>query len=208
MALVDQPLTEMILSVAVAYGAFLAGDALHLSRVIAVLVAALMLQHQGQTRHWVFSETARYLLFELWEFLAFIANTALFLLMGLTWQTVGLLQHPWFVLWGVLVAVAGRAVVVYGVGLLPGRLGFQLSWPERHVLFWGGLWGAVALAAALSLPVDFPMRAQLLAMTYGVVLFTLLTQGLTIGALIRWLGLQGRGRRPVEQEQANMRSEL
>jgi CPA1 family monovalent cation:H+ antiporter len=65
----------------------------------------------------------------------------------------------------------------------------RLSWPERHVVFWGGLRGAVALAAALSLPADFPYRQQLLAMTYGVVLFTVLAQGLTIGPLVRRLGL-------------------
>ena len=58
------------------------------------------------------------------------------------------------------------------------------------MLFWGGLRGAVALAAALSLPSGFPYREQLLAMTYGVVLFTLLVQGLTIAPLVRRLGLQ------------------
>lgn len=59
------------------------------------------------------------------------------------------------------------------------------------MLFWGGLRGAVAVAAALSLPADFPHRVQLLAMTYGAVLFTLLAQGLTIAQLGRRLGLLG-----------------
>jgi CPA1 family monovalent cation:H+ antiporter len=54
---------------------------------------------------------------------------------------------------------------------------------------WGGLRGAVALAAALSLPVTFPHHAELLAMTYGVVVFTILAQGLTIGPLARRLGV-------------------
>ena len=57
------------------------------------------------------------------------------------------------------------------------------------MLFWGGLRGAVALATALSLPPDFPYRSQLLAMTYGVVLFTLVVQGLPIGWMVRRLGL-------------------
>lgn len=80
-------------------------------------------------------------------------------------------------------------MVAYGLGSLLGTLGARLSWPERHIVFWGGLRGAVALAAALSLPSDFPYRQQLLAMTYGVVLFTVLAQGLTIAPLARRLGL-------------------
>ena len=89
---------------------------------------------------------------------------------------------------GIAAALAGRAVVAYGVGLVLPQLGFRLSRAERHVIFWGGLRGAVALAAALSLPADFPYRAQLLAMTYGVVLFTLLVQGLTMAPVVRRLG--------------------
>ena len=86
-------------------------------------------------------------------------------------------------------ALAGRAGVAYGLGTVLHLVGVRLPWPERHVLFWGGLRGAVALAAALSLPPDFPSRAPLLALTYGVVLFTILVQGLTIGPLVRRLGL-------------------
>ena len=127
---------------------------------------------------------------ESWEFLAFVANAALFLLMGLTVQTAGLLDRPGSVLLGVAAAVMGRAVVAYGLGAALARAGFPLAGSERHVLFWGGLRGAVALAAALSLPVDFPHRDQLLSMTYGAVLFTLLAQGLTIGPLVAHLGLR------------------
>ena len=90
---------------------------------------------------------------------------------------------------GIAAALVGRAVVAYGIGSILPLLGFRLCWAEKHVIFWGGLRGAVALAAALSLPADFPYRAQLLAMTYGAVLFTLLVQGLTIAALARRLGL-------------------
>ena len=92
---------------------------------------------------------------------------------------------------GIAAALAGRAVVAYGVGFVLSRWDFRLSWGERHVIFWGGLRGAVALAAALSLPAGFPFRAELLAMTYGAVLFSLLFQGVTIAPLVRRLGLQG-----------------
>lgn len=188
-ALVDEHLSEMIVSVAVAYGAFLAAEYLHLSGVIATLIAAMTLSRLGRSRGWVFTEGSAALLDDLWSFLAFIANAALFLLMGLNAAAAGLTTYPQLVAWGIAAALFGRAVTAYGLGLVLPRRILRLSWAERHVIFWGGLRGAVALAAALSLPVDFPYRQQLLAMTYGVVLFTVLAQGLTIGPLVRWLGL-------------------
>jgi CPA1 family monovalent cation:H+ antiporter len=188
-ATIDEHLTEMTVSVAMAYGAFLVAETLHLSGVLATVAAAMMLGHLGRSRGWIYSDGSERLLTDLWEFLAFAANAALFLLMGLTVQVAGLTKYPGAVLIGIAAAVAGRAVVAHGVGLLLPQLGFRLSRAERHVIFWGGLRGAVALAAILSLPVGFPHRAQLLAMTYGVVLFTLLAQGLTMAHVARRLGL-------------------
>lgn len=189
-ARIDERLTEMTVSVALAYGAFLAADRLHLSGVLATIAAAMTLGHLGRARGWVYSEGSERLLIDFWEFLAFVANAALFLLIGLAVGTAELRAHPEAVVWGVAAALAGRAVVAYGIGQLLDRLGFAVDWDERHILFWGGLRGAVALAAALSLPPDFPHRARLLAMTYGAVIFTLLAQGLTIGSLVRCLGVR------------------
>lgn len=189
-ASIDDHLTEMTVSVATAYAAYLAADALRFSGVLATIAAAMTLGYLGRQRGWIYSEESERLLTDLWAFLAFIANATLFLLMGLTVRVVGLTDHPVPVLAGIAAALLGRAAVAYGLGSLLPWVGVPLSWPERHVLFWGGLRGAVALAAALSLPFGFPYRAQLLAMTYGVVLFTLLVQGVTITPLVRRLGLQ------------------
>lgn len=190
-ATVDQHLVEMSVSVAVAYGAFLAAELLHLSGVLATITAAMTLGHLGRSRGWVYSDASEALLTDLWEFLAFIANAALFLMIGIAVHASGLLNHPGEVVIGIVAALAGRAAVAYGMPLLLNFARFPLSWGERHMLFWGGLRGAVAVAAALSLPADFPHRDQLLAMTYGAVLFTLLAQGLTIAQLGRRLGLLG-----------------
>jgi CPA1 family monovalent cation:H+ antiporter len=192
-ATIDEHLTEMTVSVAMAYGAFLAAERLHLSGVLATVSAAMMLGYLGRARGWIFSDGSERLLTDLWEFLAFAANAALFLLMGSTVHVVGLTQYPRAVLIGIAAAVAGRAVVAYGIGFVLSSWDLPLSWAERHVIFWGGLRGAVALAAALSLPAGFPFRVELLAMTYGAVLFTLLIQGVTITPLVRRLGLQGEG---------------
>jgi monovalent cation:H+ antiporter, CPA1 family len=189
-------LSEMAVSVAIAYGTFLVADELRLSGVLAVLAAAMTLGRLGRARGRIFSDGAARTLADLWEFLAFAANAGLFLLMGLDVRLAGLRDHPAAVAWGIAAALAGRATVAYGLGGALDRLGFPLSRSERHVLFWGGLRGAVALAAALSLAPAFPRRAQLLAMTYGAVLFTLLAQGLTIGPLAR-RARQGVGTAPV-----------
>jgi CPA1 family monovalent cation:H+ antiporter len=192
-ARVDDHLTEMIVTVAGAYGSFLAAEQIHLSGVLATITAAAVLGHLSRARTWIFATGSEDSIIQLWQFLAFIANAGLFLLMGLDVRASGLLNHKLDVLIGVVAALAGRAVVAYGFGWLLNARGFRVPSTERHVLFWGGLRGAVALAAALSLPSDFPYRDRLLAMTYGAVLFTLLVQGLTITPLVRRLGLLQSG---------------
>ena len=83
-ATIDEHLTEMTVSVAMAYGAFLAAETLHLSGVLATSSAAMTLGYLGRARGWIYSDGSERLLTDLWEFLAFVANAALFLLMGLT----------------------------------------------------------------------------------------------------------------------------
>lgn len=185
--------TEMLVSLAVAYGAFLAADEVMASGVMATLVAGMALGRAGRTRMGFLSSGVEPLI-ELWAFLAFLANAVLFLEMGMTVRTAELLGHGTSVAWGVVAALAGRAAVAYLLGPLIGVVGTEVPIRERHVLFWAGLRGAVALAAALSLPADFPHQRELLAMTYGAVLFTLIAQGLTIGPVVQMLGLQRRER--------------
>lgn len=199
-ASVDQHLTEMAVSVAVAYGAFFAADRLDLSGVLATIAAAMAMGALGRRHGWVFTQRSHEVLTDLWELLAFTANAALFLLIGLEVSVAGLRDQPTAVVWGVIAALAGRLVVAYAGGAILDRAGFSVSVPERHILFWGGLRGAVALAGALSLPDDFPYRAELLAMTYGAVLFTLIAQGLTVGPLVRWLGMGGTDPAPVIED--------
>jgi CPA1 family monovalent cation:H+ antiporter len=83
-------------------------------------------------------------------------------------------------------------VVLYGLAPLVTHRADRLPLRYRHVLFWGGLRGAVGVAATLSLPLDLPQRDQIQTLAYGAIVFTLLVQGLTIGPLVRLLGLQQR----------------
>src|SRR5258706_7238215 len=120
-----------------------------------------------------------------WEFIAFLLTAFAFLLVGAS-ITVGELVAalPW-IAWGVVAILFGRAVVIYGllggVSRLAARGGagqaVSIGW--LHVLFWAGLRGAVAVAMALSLPIDFPQRALLQQIAFRIVLFTLFVQGTT-----------------------------
>jgi CPA1 family monovalent cation:H+ antiporter len=164
-----------------------------------VVVAGLVCGNVGMAGA---SPSTKIMLFNLWEYLAFLANSIVFLLIGLN-VDLGLL---WDNLWAIGVAVVAvlgsRAVVVYGFSALARLLrrgsGFRVSW--QHVLFWGGLRGAISLALALSLPAALPARQQLQAMTFGVVLFTLLAQGTTIRFLLERLGLTERSPEWVARE--------
>ena len=178
-------LAEMSLSLAIAYGAFLLGDTLHVSAVFTTLSAAVMLGQLERRQGGGFSAEFAHLLDDLWGLFAFLANAALFVLMGMDVRFSVMRDHLGAVLWGIAAALIGRAVVAYGLN----RFGFPLTRSERHIIFWGGLRGAVSLAAALGLARNFPHRDMLIAMTYGVVIFTVLVQGMTIGPLVRRLNL-------------------
>jgi CPA1 family monovalent cation:H+ antiporter len=102
----------------------------------------------------------------------------------------------------VLAVLVSRAVAVYVLPWLfslgGGRVRLPISW--QHVLFWGGLRGAISLALALSLPATLPNRGVLLSMTFGVMLFSLMGQGTTIQFLLKHLGLTQRPDYEVEHE--------
>ena len=190
LTIADDHLTEMIISLAVAYGAFLGADLAGGSGVLATLTSAVVLGRLWRQESTTYTPASHRLLADLWTLLAFLANAALFVLIGLEIQVAGVTEYPKAVVAGIAAALIGRAAVAYGLGTFLDRFGQPVPRPERHLLFWGGLRGAVALAAVLSLPADLPARNELLAMTYAAVLFTNLVQGLTIGALVKRLGLQ------------------
>lgn len=192
-AAVDDHLVELTLSVAAAYGTYLLADLLDQSGIIATVVAGLLIGNHA--RRVGMNPRSLEALDTVWEFFAFLLTAVVFLLIGLA-IGIGELSTalPW-IAWGIVAILVGRAIVVYALlggasRLVLGRRGAHVlpsAW--LHVLFWGGLRGAVAIAMALSLPVDFPQRDLLQAMTFGIVLFTLLVQGTTIEWLIARVGV-------------------
>lgn len=185
----DDPLVQVALSTVVAYAAFIAADHyLHVSGVMATLGAGVVVGTLGSTR---FSRDVRSYLHQFWEFAAFVANSLIFLLVGLSVSLGDLATHLGPIGWAIVAVLLSRAVTVFGLVPLVGRLPGAEPIDGRHqsVLFWGGLRGGVALALALSLPPDLAQRDLIVALAVAVVLFTLLVGGPTMQPLMRFLGL-------------------
>ena len=190
---VDDALVETSITLIMAYGGYLLADHLALSGPLETVVAGILLSSRGER---VMSPTTRLQARATWEFLDFLANSLLFLLMGLAVRSVALApgehlgtQLVWPLAVAVAAVVVARALVVNGTKRAMGVLGRPLPASWEPVLVWAGLRGAVSLAAALSLPGGLADHDLLVILTFGVVLFTLVAQGLTIGPLLRRLGL-------------------
>ncbi len=198
---VDDYLLEITATFVAAYGTFLLAERFHFSPVIAVVIAGLFFGNYGTAT--AMSERTNAAVSLTWEFAGFLANSLIFLLIGLALEIEALASAWWVVLVAFAASMAGRVLSVYTLSpLLHGGIAIPIGF--RHVMVWGGLRGALSLALVLSLPLEtgegepFPERGLLLAMTFGVVGTSLLLQGLTMGPLLRRLGLAGGGEGPGE----------
>ncbi len=184
---VDEPAIEITLTTVLAYGSYLAAQTLHLSGVIATVAAGLTLGNLAARTS--MSPRTRIALWSFWEYLSFIVNSLVFLLIGLQVR-VGTLLRDWRpTLLAIATVVLGRVLSVYGLVPVSNLVRSKIPAKWQHVLVAGGIRGALALALALSLSRTFPYREQILAMTFGVVAFTIIVQGLSIKPLLRLLGI-------------------
>ena len=191
-AMVEDHAIELTLSIAAAYGTYLLADGLGQSGIIATVVAGVVIGTHGRAVG--LSPRALEALDVVWELIAFLLTAFAFLLVGLAISVSDLINGADAILWGVIGVIVARVVVVYGlVGGSARVIGERAHWPKPpiawlHVMFWAGLRGAVAVAMALSLPADFPQRALLQEVTFGVVLFTLFVQGTTAELVVAKTG--------------------
>jgi CPA1 family monovalent cation:H+ antiporter len=179
-------LVEVMVTLILVYGAYLLAEGLHLSGVIAVAVAGLSVGNYGLDRTTRESQRSIALF---WEIVAFLINSAVFLLIGFELRPDRLVTDMGVIVLVFGVLLASRALIVYGLGALVNQVQGNLPWKWRHLIWWGGLRGAVPVALALGLPADLPGRANLVAIIFGVVLISLLGQGLTLPGCIQRLGL-------------------
>lgn len=197
-ARLDDYLIETTLTTVLAFGAYLIGVRLQVSGVLAVVAAGLVAGNVGLRG---MSPTTRIVLTNFWEYAAFIANSFVFLLIGLQVNMAELAAAVWPISVAILAVLASRALTVYGLTWLVGLRGRKLPMSYRHVLFWSGLRGALGLALALSLPLAVPERGLIQVMALGVTLFTLLVQGTTVHQLLRRLGFIALAEDKLELEE-------
>ncbi|MHC4447095.1 MAG: cation:proton antiporter [Planctomycetota bacterium] len=194
LARLDDHVLENAITVVLVWGSFIIAERVGASGVIAVVVAGLIMGNYGSRL--AMSEQTRTTIHTFWESIDFIVNSIVFLLIGIELQAIPggareLLSPNVVLAVGATYAavLAARAVMVYPIAYVFGR-----HWPKgwKHVVFWAGLKGSIPLALVLGLTEGDALRGFLARVVFGVVLVSLLLQGLTIPLLIRWMGVGGK----------------
>ncbi|MDB5375001.1 MAG: uncharacterized protein JWP04_3643 [Belnapia sp.] len=196
----DDVMLETTAGFLAAYGAYLAGEALQVSGVMAVVTGGLMF---GRAQHTEFSYSARVNSGAIWRFVEFILHSLVFVLIGLQLNTIlgriadrGVLELA-MIGGGIAVAlILSRFLWVFPISLLPRSLPSAhrheapTPWSHVTVIAWAGMRGVVSLAAALALPEEFPERDLIVFLAFTAILATLVLQGTTLEWLIGRLGAE------------------
>ena len=196
----DDPLLENTIGLLSAYAAYVPAEHLHVSAVLAAVTVGCYVGWQAPR---IASPSTRLQGFGMWDLLQFLLNAILFVLVGLQLPVVldGLGSTPPTTLLGYAAAVSAAVVltrlvwqqsIVFVVRALDRRESTRArrsTWQLRIIGGWAGMRGAVSLAVALALPLDFEQRDLLIFLTFAVIFVTLVLQGLTLPPLIRWLGV-------------------
>jgi CPA1 family monovalent cation:H+ antiporter len=212
------PLIVSVVLLLAPFAAYLAGEELHVSGVLAAVSAGIVLSRRSPS---FLDSESRVLAMSVWRLLIFVLNAFAFLLIGLELPSILLALVPHvrdYVLYGLLLSVTVivvRLSWVFPAAYIPRMLSRRLrerdpipSWRQLVVLGWSGMRGIISLAIALALPYTlgdaaFPQRSELIFLTFCVVFVTLVFQGLTLGPLIEWLGVTETSR--SSKREANLR---
>jgi Na+/H+ antiporter len=214
---IEDPLVENTISLLSGYAAYVPAQHLGVSAVLAAVTCGIYL---GWRAPLIASPATRLQGFAMWELLIFLLNAILFVLVGLQLPHVlhdlGGRFTPELIGYAALVSavvIVTRLVwqhtivwVIRGLDRRASQRARRGSWRHRTVVGWAGMRGAVSLAAALALPEGFPERSLLVFLTFSVIFATLVLQGLTLPALIRWLRVYGDDDADREELLARLRA--
>lgn len=176
----DYPL-EIALSIIMFFGSYFVAEHLNVSGVIAIVVAGLILGNYG--RKIGMSDATKMNIDSFFDTITFFANSLIFLMIGLEIKNINLTGKWGYIAIAIILVLISRTLALY-ISLAPLK-GFSEKY--KVILNWGGLKGSLSIALALSLPRNFEGREDILILAFGVVLFSLLVQGLTITPLINRL---------------------
>lgn len=217
----DNPTTDTTLTFLAPYIAYLIGEEIHVSGVLAVVTAGLFL---GWNSSEVFTQQVRLQANATWNTILFILNGVIFILIGLQLpeilESIDWPTFPSVLKYGAIVSLAvivGRIIWVYPGAYVPWMLSKKIRKQEPKidvrlvtVVAWSGMRGVVSLAAALALPLTmgdkpFPNRELIIFLTFCVIFSTLVLQGLTLRPLIEWLGIRPDGKETEDEHEARLK---
>ena len=201
---VNDHLIEVALTAIAAYGSNVAAMQLHASGVIAVVVCGMMVGNVG-AKHGM-SPTTREAVFSFWEFAAFMANSFVFILIGLEIRLSELWADAGLIVAFFVIMILVRSITVFGVHNLVRREDLRLKKPWLPVITWSGLRGSLSMVMAMMLVAGDSegetTRKLILNLVFGVVLLSILLQGTTIEWLMKRVGLIVETREEIEYEMA------
>jgi monovalent cation:H+ antiporter, CPA1 family len=167
-----EPQTEVLVTIAIAYGSYLAADLAQTSGIVSTVTAGLVLVAVGRRVSLHGREMT-----DFWQLLAFVLNAILFLLIGTALPTRSLLPIMGLVAAAFGIVVAARAVPAYLLLAVVSPRARGIPWRWRHMIFWSGLRGALSVALALSLTDNPHVDQRVPLAAYGVVVLSLVVQG-------------------------------
>ena len=184
----DAPL-EILATLVIAYGSYLAADLLHASGIVAVVVAGIVVARYGAQIGRLHGPQ----LLGFWNLIAFVLNAMLFILVGAALPATTLLPVAGLVLIAYVIMFVTRAVPVYILLALADFRASSIPWAWRHVTFWSGLRGALSVALALSVAGTAGVDSRVSVVAFGVVLLSLLIQGGLMAPVTRALKMEAAG---------------
>ena len=182
----DDSLSKMLLTVAVSLGTFQIGNILGVSSAIAVVIAGLVIGNLGFRTT---SASSKVTLLNFWEYAGFGVNTFIFLFVGIEIDSpvlLGLIPTALFV---ILAYQIGRSFAIYPLLWILRMFERSLPLKWQHILIFGNVKGSLSMALAISLPFTLPDRMQMIALVFSTVFVSLVSQGLSLTSLVRWLQL-------------------
>jgi CPA1 family monovalent cation:H+ antiporter len=182
----DDHLVETTIMMLAAYGSFLLAEKLGVSGVLATLAAGMLVGNWRSGRQ--LTDRGREAMVRFWDFAAFLANSVIFLLIGSREATQPIASYLLPAAIGIALVLLGRIAAIYPIAFLFDRTALRLDWTTRHILFWGGLRGGLAMALAMAAPAALAEHEELISVAFAVVAFSIFVQGLTMPRLLSKAG--------------------
>lgn len=182
----EDNLVELAMTTVAAFGSFWLAEHFHLSGILAATTAGLLVGNM--TAFDLITARGEESIAHFWDFAAFVVNSIVFILLGINVAYQDFAKSGLLILVAIIAVVISRAIAIYPCSALFGWSSLKIENAHQHIMFWGGLRGALALALALGIPDSLPYRQEILTVTFGVIAFSVFVQGLSITPLLRRMG--------------------